>query len=289
MKNYIIILVCIIILFACEKNFETTYFKNSYNYLFKEKNIPESKLVSANQQLLDSLLRYTDTVSVSIDLYCHNDDFLKKTELNNKIQKQELLYWKTCIDSIYKGIDDPRLLHYLYLAEKIKAITKKDLKKRAEAFKSDGKKTFDLAIFFSDDSIYDCYAEYLDKVNLIVIYDYKNTEKYGERDKYLGRALLFFHEIFHADEISQKTLGVVKQHILIDFYEKEIVSFQPEIKEYIQELLTYNLDFLSNQIFVRGTYINHGELAITTLQNYSYDRLYIYKNIANSSLPPPSE
>lgn len=289
MKNYIIILVCIIILFACEKNFETTYFKNSYNYLFKEKNIPESKLVSANQQLLDSLLRYTDTVSVSIDLYCHNDDFLKKTELNNKIQKQELLYWKTCIDSIYKGIDDPILLHYLYLAEEIKAITKKDLKKRAEAFESDGKKTFDLAIFFSDDSIYDCYAEYLDKVNLIVIYDYKNTEKYGERDKYLGRALLFFHEIFHADEISQKTLGVVKQHILINFYEKEIVGFQPEIKEYIQELLTYNLDFLSNQIFVRGTYINHGELAITTLQNYSYDRLYIYKNIANSSLPPPSE
>lgn len=280
MKNYILVLFFSFLFLSCDKDFQNSYFPNTYDFLSRNK-ITEEELVSSNQKLLDSLLNHLDSLSFKI-LYCHNDDFLKKIKIDNKIQKQELGYWQACMDSIYQNIHDRKLIHYLYLAHKVKPITKKDLKKRAEVFELKENKKFDLAIFFSEDSIYDCYAEYLQSINLIVIYDYKNTKIYGEKDKYLSRALLFFHELFHADEISQKTLEVVKQHILINFYEKEIVKAQPQMRNYIEELLTYNLDFLLNQIFIKETYINHGELAIMILQNYSHD--CFYKKAINASV-----
>lgn len=273
MKNYILFFISIILLSSCEKNFDSTYFPNSYA-LFSKKDISKKQLSANNQKLLDSLMKYADTTAFMQNLYYHNEDFLTKPEVDNKIQKQELLYWQSCIDSIYKNIQDENLIHYLYLAHQVKPITKRDLKKRAKIYASNENKNFDLAIFFSDDSIYDCFAEYLPKVNLIVIYDYKNTVKYGAKDQCLGRSLLLFHELFHADKISREEFNVLRQHILINFYEKEIVQSQPQIRDYVEELLSCNLDFLANQVFVRGTYLNYGDLAMTTVQNYSYDCLY---------------
>lgn len=271
MKNLILFLISTLLLSACEEKNEFLSFEIERNVKlekkFEIKNL--GKLKKRNQFLLDSLLSEICYYGQKVDITCQRDNAFKNAKIDNKEQKQALKKWKSSFDSLLLNFNIPEdYLYYFDIGYKARPITEKELQKRIKIIEEGKRRKFDLRIYFNKDTMIDCFGAYFSNFNIIVIYDYLDTSLYGKDSEYLAKGLLFFHEIFHADTISINSFSVDEQHMVINYYENNLIDFCLNINDYAEKFLespTFEID-----LFIKENFAKNGYMILSNISNIIY-------------------
>ncbi len=274
-KTYSILAVCLLFS-SCEKidQYNDLHFSAvNFDHSISPEEIELNNLISLinyNDKLLDSLKKNVEYVEDDRKNKARNEERFLKSNINNENQKNELIFWQSCFDSLIAKKLDYKFIHYLKSGYSIKPITKKDFKNRAKVLKANKVGNFDLAIYFCNEPILNCFATYENSINLITIYGYQDTLSYGNKEEYLSRAIVFFHELFHADQSSFR-YDVNDQHLLIEHYEKELVEIALSLKKSLEPLLINNCQTEDISLFFENNYSPMGFVAKTSLYQKTAD------------------